>query len=95
MEEALVAEKHEHHTADSPVEIRLSAKEAQICGFPTTGGNRILHTRLVGRESYELEAALHLIIRNRGVACDRMRSNEHLRPMRCPECGTKIGVHHP
>jgi len=92
MKEALVAEKHEYRRADSPVKAGLIAKAAQMCGFPPISGTRMLHTRL---EVYTLRARLSLITGDGGVACDGMRSNEHLRPMRCPECGTKIGVDHP
>jgi len=95
MKEALVAEKHKYHPADSPVKDRLIAKAAQMCGFPAISGTRMLHSRLVDRESFTLRARLALITGDGGVACDGVRSNEQLRSMRCPECGAKIGVHHP
>jgi len=96
MKEALVGEKHKRHTFDTPVEIRFSAREVHGGGFPVVNGNRRLHSRLIDRDRTELNATIPLFsVRNCVVARDGMQSDEHLGSMRCPECGTKIEVHHP
>jgi len=95
MKAALISEKHEYHTADNPIEIRSNASEFPGCCFRLVEGDHRLHSRVIDREKTNLNATLLLSsIPNCDVTRDGMHPNEHLRSMRCPECGTKIGVHH-